>query len=136
MLGNRLSHAMSPAAKWGCVAAYAGLVGFLSLLPGRSFPELGSAFFFADKLVHFLMYGLMAAIACWAAASGRSLSVYAVSVIAVVCGCYGVLMEFLQELLRPMDRTFSLGDIGANFVGCVIAAYVCWAFLRRSKQAR
>lgn len=104
-------------------AAYAILIAALSLAPGKSFSFITPLFPHEDKVVHVLMYALLALFMLWAAAPvpGRETLRWLIFSVAL-CFAYGALLEVAQELVRPNDRQFSIGDMIANTLGAVLAA--------------
>ena len=98
---------------------YLGVVAILSLIPSRTFKDIPSFFEHMDKIVHFLIYGAMAALLCWTFRKReRRQFVYYTAVI-LFCIGYGILMEGLQEAIHAVDRSFSWADIVANSAGAV-----------------
>ena len=94
-------------------------------MPSSSFPEVGFLQVPGmDKLVHFLMYGGYVGLACWAAFPEGKARWGRAAVIVAYCSMFGLCMEVLQLVLRPGDRSFSLGDAAANLLGAGVAVGV------------
>ncbi len=121
---------MGTVVRWGICVAYTALVTRLSLEPSSSFRFLSRFVRFphADKVVHFAMYGVLAALLLWASRV-RVATLRTATLVVGVCCCYGLLMEVLQMSLLPRDRFFSLTDVAANVAGATVA--VATASLRR-----
>lgn len=88
-------------------------------------------FYGADKVVHALMFGWLAAMIILDYSRSRCWSCPAMSVIftaVTVSSLFGVFIEFLQERMHN-GRTFDIEDIVADFSGAVIAGGI-WLLLR------
>ena len=117
---------MRRALRWSSVLVYAAA---LTMLLVRPLPEVPLPLFpHADKLAHFVAFGLLGALllramtaprlaqpARWAFVSGLSISIV-----------YAVLMEFVQG---RVGREFSILDMVAGALGVVIVTW-SWARLR------
>lgn len=104
--------------RWCIVAVYVGAVTKLSLSPSSSL-RLFSAYMkfpHSDKVVHFIMYGVLAALLVWAMRTRVRNRQTALAVVGV-CLLYGLLMEVMQMVLLPGDRFFCVLDVGANTLG-------------------
>jgi VanZ family protein len=93
----------------------------LLTLPGSAFPQedwLSKIWF--DKWVHIGMFSIMVTLICWGIYK-KNVSPGARSrnfiLVAVLCLCYGIAMEFVQKYFIP-NRSFDVGDILADAVGC------------------
>lgn len=125
----KLSPAFTPWLHGLALAAYAGLVTFLSLLPAKSVPNLQVSIPHLDKLVHFTMYAGMAAVLCWVSQPKVKEYWKLLAVILVAAG-YGFGMELLQLYITPLRRSFEFADAATNTAGS--AVYVlCWAMLHK-----
>jgi len=113
---------------------YAALVAIASLLPSRTFSDVPVYLLHADKLAHFVMYGLFSAILCWTVSPNAGSWRPFVAVV-LFCNVYGFAMEVLQASLPFLERTFSIGDWAANFAGSVVAVLV-YAGVARSANCR
>jgi VanZ family protein len=102
---------------------------FLLTIPGSAFPKenwLGKIWF--DKWVHIGMFAIMVFLWCWAmlrmnfdiAKLKKSFFAIAISWFA-----YGIAMEFVQKYFIP-NRSFDMGDIIADGVGCVVGLLYSW----------
>ena len=99
-----------------------GVVTFLSLM-NPTYSEV-SLFPNSDKIVHFLMYGIMATffLSCLQFEKGISQPVILLTAI-VAAIVLGGLMELAQEFLTT-TRHANFGDFIANGVGAIVAALV------------
>jgi VanZ family protein len=90
----------------------------------------------ADKLLHFLAYGVLTALLVRALRRGTGLGLLAVCLVAVGWASgYGLILEVVQHFV---GRTFSLYDALSNAVGASLAAALCALFirLRRHRASR
>jgi len=106
--------------RWGCCAAYLGLVTWLSLGHTGVFADLPQAVALmgVDKLLHFFMYGILVLLLRWALAD-RHLSSLSCWMVVLGAAAYGLAMELCQSWLVPCLRSFEMGDLAANTVGVV-----------------
>jgi VanZ family protein len=115
--------------RWLLFGGYLILLVALSLAPSSKIGTGGIRIPHLDKLVHAVMYGVMAAVFLWCRRTSRFAGRpgWGVILIAVL---FGGLMELLQYWFVVVHRSFSLGDIVANGVGASIV--VAWsAFAHR-----
>ncbi|MHC4202513.1 MAG: VanZ family protein [Planctomycetota bacterium] len=113
--------------RWAIVILWAALVVGLSVLPGGSIE--GPKVPFADKVAHFVMYCIMAALV-HRAAGGDTLR--RAVLVAVACGALGGMLEIVQEFVP--GRGASIGDALANLLGAATAS-AAWLGLLRRKRA-
>ena len=99
-------------------AVYLGLVAGLSLAPSSAFPSSLTGIPGADKVVHFAMYGGLAAVLRWALAAGTAAPCRRRGVL-LGAVAYGLLMEILQATVTHDMRGFGWGDIAANTTGAL-----------------
>ncbi|HUR64872.1 MAG TPA: VanZ family protein [Chitinophagaceae bacterium] len=102
---------------------------FLLTIPGTRFPKedwLSKLWF--DKWVHIGIFSLMVFLWCWffykSAIKKANLINYFL-VTALCCFAYGTGMEFVQKYFVS-NRSFDLGDIIADGVGCVAGLIYSW----------
>ena len=98
---------------------WALLILVLCLLPGKDIPSL--AIFEFDKLVHFLIYMLLALLMYYGwkkQTSFPALQNKTILKILIITSTYGFVVEILQELLTA-DRHFDILDALANSTGAV-----------------
>src|SRR5476651_2636087 len=96
----------------------------LLCLPGSTIPKYPwLATIHADKWIHIWMFFIL----CFLFARPFRLSGLAMSqrkkwfLFIMLCGiAYGTIMEFVQKYWIP-NRSFELGDIAADTVGCLLA---------------
>lgn len=97
----------------------------LSVVPVSS-PEMGGTP--ADKVAHFLLYGVTALLVARAIRK-RMPKGWSVIAAVVIASAYGAAMEVVQHLLPY--RSFSFADMAANFAGAVVFSLGAWAGRRR-----
>lgn len=116
---------MEALVRWVALGAYTALITRLSLAPSSSLKLFSRYFKFpnADKVAHFAMYGVLAALLVWAFRV-RVTRFRAALWVAGVCIAYGLLMEVLQIIILPGDRHFSLLDFAANTAGAVASVFL------------
>jgi len=106
---------------------YLSCIVALSLLPPNDLPHV-KVFEGFDKVVHFLMYFLLAALLCWNLKveqnANRAFIVLGSSVL------WGIFMEFMQ-LTMHLGRSFSWYDELANFAGASVGALIYILVTRR-----
>jgi VanZ family protein len=101
---------------------YAALVAYLSVAPSSAIGILNLRIPFADKIGHFLMYGVFTAVLFWASdPAARVRPRWIAGLIGGATG-YGIAMEMLQKAVCRGDRQFSAGDIAANLAGALAFA--------------
>lgn len=100
----------------------------LLTLPGSAIPKedwLGKIWI--DKWVHIGMFALMVFLWCRVILKkyllNEKLKIF-FFLIAEVCLAYGIGMEFIQKYFIP-NRSFDVGDIIADAVGCSIGLLFC-----------
>ena len=111
-------------------AAYTILIAFLSLSPSRTFDDIPS-FSYEDLLVHFVIYAIYAIILLWAWQPDIRRHPLMPVTVMLICVSYGILMENLQPIVQPHDRTFSWLDITANTLGAFSASAIWIKAARR-----
>lgn len=109
--------------RWILWSAFTLLIAVVSLAPSRSFKDVPT-FSYEDKIVHFTMYGIEASLLLWALAPKIKNTASRLIATILFSSAYGILMEILQPLLQPGDRTFSIGDITANIAGAVCLSLI------------
>jgi VanZ family protein len=109
------------------IIAYLSLSN-LSFLRGvsRQFPGI-------DKVVHFLLYGGLAALLCWAFWNWRQRLRNKIAILLSVVA-YGILMEIFQSLFTSGMRAFEWTDIAANTFGATIFWFAANWTLKRVPQ--
>lgn len=106
-----------PWLRWGACFVYLGVIAVLSLAPPDAFPSSVTSLPGADKVVHFLMYGGLAAMLRWAM-ERREDRERRVFVLAGAIG-YGLSMEICQSLFTHGTRGFGWDDVAANAAGAI-----------------
>jgi VanZ family protein len=117
---------MEPARKQTCLrwlsfGLYSALVALLSLGPDSSMrtPRIPHA----DKLAHFGMYFLQAALLH--RAMNRDIRTHrAIVAVILICGGYGLIMEYGQLVLTTAGRSCEWQDAIANIAGAVVGAFL------------
>jgi VanZ family protein len=111
------------------VVAYAGFVTWVSLSPAETFADVPAILLRYDKVVHFVLYGMLASLLRWAMAAHWAVRP-AFLVVVVGASAYGSFMEILQGALVRYHRSFELGDIVANTLGALCFWWVSrWMFV-------
>ncbi len=107
--------------RWTLWAVYTLLIAVASLAPSSTFKDTPS-FLHADKIIHFIMYGIEATLLLWALTPKLKKVATRLILTILFCSTYGILMEILQATLS--DRTFSIGDIVANIAGATCLSLI------------
>ena len=108
---------------WVPVAAYMAVIFVLSSIPNPpTVPQPGS-----DKVLHFLLYGGLAALVVRAAAGGfdRPVTIRTVIVAVMVSALYGATDELHQHFVPP--RQMDAWDLAADSVGAAASALALYA---------
>ena len=122
---------VSSSVRWSLCAAHTAAIAVLSLAPMDAFPQTGLAVPFADKAVHFALYGVYATLLVWAL-PWRGRRAARLAGIALFCAAYGLAMEGLQGAMhRHLARSFYMADAAANAAGAAAAALLGLVNLRR-----
>jgi VanZ family protein len=95
-------------------------ITILLCLPGSALPE--ENWFdkiWLDKWIHIGLFSIMVILWCrvYSIKPGKKIRFFLY--ISLSCFLYGIMMEFAQKYLIP-NRSFDLGDIAADGVGCAI----------------
>lgn len=104
----------------GISGSYLIIIAIISLLPKRTFDDV-PFFLHMDKVVHFLMYGGLAALVCWTFNRKNHKPLLYYSIIILLCGGYGILMEILQDTILCLNRSFSWSDAVSNLAGICVS---------------
>lgn len=109
--------------RWRLIIFGIYLIGitYLSIAPANTFKDVKIPFAYSDKIAHFFMYGFFVIVLRWTINGNNSLK-WKYLWILITSIFYGILMEFLQLMLRSSGRSFDIEDIIANSVG----AFVFW----------
>ena len=114
-----------PGWRWGLWIAYILLVTWLSMAPREVFENVPSHFAHADKIAHFLIYGLFVLAAPWSInGSGGRWRKHGLWVLFAAL-LYGALMEVGQLLLVTSGRSFEVWDMFANGFGAFVFWWAC-----------
>jgi VanZ family protein len=104
---------------WLPPVAWAGMIFYLSSLPGSAIP---SPFFSADKVFHLGAYALLGYLVARALAYyGRTGRVMLMPAL-LLCLAYGISDEFHQSFVP--DRTPSVLDVAADTIGACIGIVI------------
>lgn len=107
---------VSISGRWTICVLYTVIITTVSIAPSSTFENL-PAIPLADKIAHFFMYGIYAAVLLWTLqVKDQKRWLFPLGVV-LFCGLYGAAMEFLQQISRPGDRLFSVSDMAANLTG-------------------
>lgn len=98
--------------------SWAILIFYLSVLPRTKLPEVD--FNSADKIAHFIVYGILVALASYGgkqAITAETAHNYLLK-IALYCFLYSFMIELIQGFLVA-QRYFDIFDLLANGLGCI-----------------
>lgn len=132
-------NAASMALRWTACALYTVVIAVFSTMSSSSLSSFSLPIPGEDKIGHFGVYGLYAALLLWAlrgngehpAGKMRRQDIG----VLIFCACYGVLMEILQKELCSGDRSFEVWDIVADVVGVITFCMVVRALSRHRQSA-
>ena len=110
----------------GVLYLYIALLTFLTLAPGSTFPEMPTWGLSWDKVVHFLLFAVLAFLLVLVYYPQPFLK--NLLVIVTFCVIYGLLLETAQILIP--GRFFSWQDQLANTLGAAVGG-VIWGFKLR-----
>ncbi|MCX6543572.1 MAG: VanZ family protein [Acidobacteria bacterium] len=114
--------------RWLAVAGYMGVLFFLSAQ--STLPELPAALpgIPADKVEHFVAYGVLSLLVVWAVVAGqwRSITCRTAVIAIVISSAYGYSDEY-HQLFVP-NRSYDLMDWAADISGASAAAALTWAW--------
>jgi len=108
--------AVAAAIRWSVLAAYCLLVTWLMLTPAKLLALPLSWVPHVDKVLHFLVFGVLVWVFRWALTAHHRPNSGFVTVTLGAIG-YGALMEWLQSLLEAYGRSFEWMDIVSNSAG-------------------
>ena len=109
--------------RWAVCIIYTALIVTASLMSAQTFKDVPRPIPHMDKIVHVLIYGLYALIIVWTFGTSKIRSWKPLLLILIYCSLFGVMMEFLQEILKPGDRSKSIADMISNSSGATIAIF-------------
>ena len=104
--------------------AYAIALGTVSLITLKDLPDIKISF--ADKIFHFLAYGLFAIL--WYLAFYYSFSLKKMKALIyafIVAVLFGIIIEILQDTMTS-SRALDVYDAVANTLGALIASVLIW----------
>ena len=109
-----------------CALCWAGVIFYLSHLPGADIPPL---FFGKDKLLHALVFGVLGFFTLGAMKTGadghRTFQTWLAVVLVTL---YGVLDEFHQHFVP--GRTPDIHDVMADMVGGMLGVWLSYRFIK------
>jgi VanZ family protein len=114
-----------PALLWSLI------VLVLTLMPGQELPKVN--FFQIDKLVHFLVFGIMMILSSYALQKTKDKTGKHANPLLIAClysTGFGIMIEVLQRFVP--GRNFSLADVLANSIG-VGLGYLIFIFFKKRK---
>jgi hypothetical protein len=125
--------------RWAACLFYTVAVVVLSLMSARALNEFAVDIPCEDKIGHFGVYGLYAALLLWTIRGGEDFSVAAMrrqeALIVAYCSAFGILMEILQGTLCHGDRRFEVGDIFADVAGALTFTVLIHLLTRQQQSA-
>lgn len=108
--------------RYSIAAVYAIALGFFSLIPGDKAESLSPwDFVGADKLVHFIAYGLLSFLVMYAVKENLGKKNW--RIVLISCIIYGIVLECMQYVFFT-GRHFEFLDIMANIIGCILGILV------------
>lgn len=118
--------------RWIATALVLLFILYLTLVP-RPIPDTNIDIPGLDKLVHAIMFGVLAFVACIDMARRncshiKRLSISTIIIISVIVAFIGLLIEILQQLMQ-LGRGGDLLDFIADIVGIIIASIITVNFL-------
>lgn len=118
--------------RWVATALALLFIFYLTLVP-RPLPDTNIKIPGLDKLVHAIMFGVLAFVACIDMARRnrshiKSLSISTIIIISVIVAFIGLLIEILQQLMQ-LGRGGDLLDFIADIIGIIIASIITVNFL-------
>jgi hypothetical protein len=109
-----------------CALGWAGVIFYLSSLPGVDVPPL---FFGEDKLLHAVVFGILGFFALGAMKTrGDGYRVFQPWLAVVLVVVYGALDEFHQHFVP--GRTPDIHDLMADAVGGMLGVWVSYRFIK------
>ena len=118
--------------RWVATALVLLFIFYLTLVP-RPLPDTNIEIPGLDKLVHAIMFGVLAFVASIDMARRnrshiKSLSISTIIIISVIVAFIGLLIEILQQLMQ-LGRVGDLLDFIADIIGIIIASIITVNFL-------
>jgi VanZ family protein len=110
----------------GIIIVWNVLVIIGSLMPAKDIPDLKFQIIpHQDKLIHFVMYFVLALLLFFGTASIQAVSGKKKVRLAILGYCFGlgIFLEILQKCF-DLGRNFDTFDVLANVTGAVIAAFI------------
>jgi VanZ family protein len=108
-------------------------IAVVSLLPSTAFPAT-PAVPHGDKAGHFVAYVGMAMLCLYALPAWKRVR-WALAT-GLLCTAYGAAIEFLQPVLQPGIRMFSLADMAANTAGAFLGVLLTLAHTHTQQRRR
>jgi hypothetical protein len=125
--------------RWAACLIYTLLVVVLSLMSARALSDFAADIPGEDKIGHFGVYGLYAALLLWTIRGREDFPVGVMrrqeALVVVYCSAFGILMEILQEKLCHGDRWFQAGDIVADIAGALVFTVLVRLLTRQQQSA-
>ena len=125
--------------RWVACLLYTVVIVVLSLMSSSSLSHFAINIPCEDKIGHFGVYGLYAALLLWSVRGEKEVFIAAMRrqevLIVAYCSAFGILMEILQETLCYGDRHFEVGDILADIGGALTFTVLIRLLTRQRKSA-
>jgi VanZ family protein len=115
--------------RWATFLVYTGVLTGLLVMPPSPLTVLPAWLMACDKVAHFVLFGLQAAFLVRALPAPSRAWGWAV----LFCCAYGVFTEYIQGTHSEWNRTFSYGDVAADFAGVALSG---WLASRRPPRLR
>ena len=109
---------------WCSALGWLVITTVLLCIPGSALPKQNwFNKIWLDKWVHIGLFGIMVLLWCWAVSLRQKKRLRYFIQITFYVFLYGIVMEFIQKYFIP-NRSFDLGDIGADLIGSVLGLAV------------
>lgn len=116
---------------WLPATAWSVIIVIASLNSSDNLTEIQFDIPGLDKVVHFVMYGVLSFLLLWAVEKTirNSLKLWNLLLIVLLSSSFGLLMEILQKTMTSV-RNFDIYDIIANIIGVLLG---CGVYVLRFK---
>ncbi len=135
LLMKRIKDLLRKIPKWLLSIVTVIAIGWLTLMP-RPLGDIEPPLFpGADKVVHAIMFGFLAAMLIldrWRHHGRNSISTFYIIITAIASASLGILVEYAQQWMH-MGRSFDSADIVADIAGVLLTTIVASIYFRRKK---
>jgi VanZ family protein len=124
---------VSSSAWWAAFISFTLIIAYALLAAPAPDPSVLSWVPHLDKIAHFVLFGIQAALLVLALNPKCDCSLRPVGA-ALVCTGYGFLLEVMQVHVPDVPRVFSLWDLAADAVGALVFAMCIARFMTRGAK--